>query len=59
MHSTFFPEGLILLAVFLALPIVLWRVSARSEGWLRLGLRIAALLIVALLAWNTVIIAVF
>lgn len=49
MHSTFAPEGLI----FLALPIVLWVVSGRARGWLRFALRFAAILIAAVIAWNT------
>jgi hypothetical protein len=54
MHVTFFPEGLIVLAVYVTVAIVLWRVSARTAGWVRLALRGVALTMLTILVWNTV-----
>jgi len=56
MHTTFFPEGLIILAVYVTVPIVLWRVSARTGGWVRLVLRGVALTMLTILVWNTVVV---
>jgi hypothetical protein len=54
-ESTFGLPDLLLLVAFMAVPILLWRLSNRTRGVVRIGLRVIAVALLALLIWNTVV----
>jgi hypothetical protein len=53
-ERTFGVPDLLFLVAFMAVPVLLWRVSNRARGVVRTGLRVIAVALLGLLVWNTV-----